>query len=632
MPPPPPLHIQLPPTGEPSYYNQNYILYWNSVGLDLNRLTHSLATLNQTCPQNGPPNSARCLAILHLAIHDAFFSIAKANNPAPPFKIYDTYLGSAAGGPTLPVLPPQAKNARLAVTGAAYTALSLLYAPAMNYSTRATDELKTQLDLALTNFNITAANKVDPSYVYGANIAKVINDYLGLKGPELSQDGYIPKDKRYYFNDEPTNPVRLVPVNVNATEIGDPLKPFHVYHGPFYGDRAKRFAVQSNNHLIADPPVGTATSTSASKAEYVDSVHDVIRMGGAPNLRTTLRTPAQNAAAYFWAYDGANLIGTPPRLYNQMLRVVAWNRQPADSTPTSDATNADFARLFALCNVAMADAGIFAWKEKYKWEFWRPLSGVRQEPTPLGDPFWLSLGAPDTNTNHIHFKPPFPSYPSGHATFGAAGFQAARLYYGFAPNEPDDISFDFVSDELNGINRDNLPAPFDFTHAITDQPGTVRTKVRRHFDSLWEIIFENALSRIWLGVHWRFDAAAAADILVPVAGSAAAPYQTLADGTTAYKDPADIRYETMGPRADRPGLFPVGGIPLGLGIAQEIFDGNLSGTPAALQPTVVMSAAATGDSTPVVVPVKQVNGALEGESNGEVAMMHEGNDKMENGA
>jgi vanadium chloroperoxidase len=616
---PPPLHIQLPPTQELSDYNQNYILYWNYVGLELNRLTHSLASLNQTCPQAGPPNSARCLAILHLAIHDAFFSSLKANE-APPFTVYNTYLGSAAGVPILPVFPgptSASRDARLAVAGAAITALSLLYATATSpsYSTRATDELKKQLDQAVTTSTITALDMGTPSYIYGANISKAINDYLGTKGPELTQAGYMPKDKRYYFNDEPTNPVRLVPKDINKTEPGDELKAVHVYHLPFYGNRAKHFAVQSNTHILADPPVGTATSTNASKAEYVDSVHDVIRMGGAPGLTTTLRTPAQNAAAHFWAYDGANLIGTPPRLYNQILRVVAWNRKPVGSASTSDATNADFARLFALANVAMADAGIFAWKEKYCWEFWRPLSGVRQEPTPLGDPFWLSLGAPDTNTNHIHFKPPFPSYPSGHATFGAACFQAARLYYGYTPNEPDDISFDFVSDELNGISREFLAAPFDHTRPLTDQPGTVRTKIVRHFDSLWECIFENAISRIWLGVHWRFDAAATADILVPASASApAAPYQTLPDGTTAYKDPADIRYETMGPRADHPGqMFPVGGIPLGLGVAQDIFDAGMKGTPAA---------ASNADAF-AAVPVKELNDVPAGESNGEVVVMQE---------
>jgi vanadium chloroperoxidase len=173
-------------------------------------------------------------------------------------------------------------------------------------------------------------------------------------------------------------------------------------------------------------------------------------------------------------------------------------------------------------------------------------------------------------------------YRSGHATFGAAGFQAARLHYKrrdnltFAPDEPDNISFDFVSDELNGINRD-LRQPYDPNLPITDQLGTVRTRVVRRFPSLWAAIFDNAVSRIFLGVHWRFDAFASKDVLASAAPNA--------DGTTAFKAPANIKYVTMGPRADRPGqLYPIGGVPLGIGIANDIFQSNLKPTPVALQP------------------------------------------------
>jgi vanadium chloroperoxidase len=352
---------------------------------------------------------------------------------------------------------------------------------------------------------------------------------------------------------------------------------------------AKRFAVQMTvngeptEHVIADPPVGFGTNDII---EYSDSIRDVIRMGGVQALNTTNRRPDQTAGAYFWAYDGANLIGTPPRLYNQILRKVAFGRKPGSAT--SEATNADFARLFALANVAMADAGIFCWREKYCFEFWRPLSGVRNENSPLGDPFWLSLGAPETNSNEIPFVPPFPSYPSGHATFGAAIFQIARLYYkkrdnlSFALDEPDDICFSFVSDELNGINRD-LNQPYNAGEPITNQPGTVRTRVNRHFPSLWAAIFDNAISRIWFGIHWRFDAFAAQDALV-MCSNPEMPYTVNPDGTTAYRDPDTIRYQTTGPRSDRPGQFPIGGVPLGIGIANDVFCGNLTPTPSEKQP------------------------------------------------
>lgn len=312
---------------------------------------------------------------------------------------------------------------------------------------------------------------------------------------------------------------------------------------------------------------------------YNATVRDEIAEGGAPTLNSTRRTIDQTVGALFWAYDGSNLIGTPPRFYNQILRQLAWDRRPTNADP--EAINADFARLFALANAALADAGVFAWLQKYTYEFWRPLSGIRNDNGPFRDPFWLEFGAPDTNSNRISFKPPFPAYPSGHAVFGAALLQTARLYYKrrdnlkFADNEPDNISFTMVSDELNGINRD-LRQPYDPTRPITDQIGTVRTRVPRTFPSLWAAIFDNAISRIWLGVHWQFDAFGQEDVVQTEIGP---------NGTSVYKSPVDIRYQAVGPRVDRPGqLFPKGGVPLGLGIAQDIFGSNLKPTPPQFQP------------------------------------------------
>ncbi|KAG8626635.1 hypothetical protein KVT40_005580 [Elsinoe batatas] len=186
------------------------------------------------------------------------------------------------------------------------------------------------------------------------------------------------------------------------------------------------------------------------------------------------------------------------------------------------------------------------------------------------------------NRHGISFKPPFPAYPSGHATFGGALFQSIRLYYkrrdnlAFADDEADNISFEYVSDELNGVNRD-LRVPYNPNQPIQEQLGTVRTRVVTKFSSLWEAIFSNAISRIYLGVHWRFDAFAPQDILNS--------NTVLPSGNSDFKDPNQIRYETMGTRADRPGqFFPVGGVPLGIGIANDIFQSNLQPTPAALQP------------------------------------------------
>ncbi|KAI9787293.1 MAG: hypothetical protein M1816_007707 [Peltula sp. TS41687] len=568
--------VVLPPTEEPAEYNSNYILYWNHVALELNRLTHSVAGA-----QTGPPASARALGILHLAIHDAYFAV----RPDPQGSI-TTYLSKDTDDQAYRLPDTQgASDARLAVAAAAITVLGRLYTrPDAGIAFTATDQLSQLLQQLIGGF--PGLDALSSSYRFGIDVGNAMLGLLDIKPnePGFSQGDYRPRPGRYRFKDDPTNPVRLVPVNVN--DPNGPKRAVRIYHAPFYGMTAKRVSVQMTvdghptEHIIADPPVGFGREDIS---EYIDAISDEIRMGGAPGLNATRRTPSQTVGGYTWAYDG----NVSPA-YNQVIRTIAWTRKPSD--PTSESTNADFARFFALVNAAMADAGIFSWQEKYQFEFPRPLTGVREDDSPVADPFFLTLGAPNTNTNSISFKPPFPAYPSGHATFGGAVFQAVRLYYRerddltFAPDEPDNISFDFVSDELNGINRD-LQQPYDPTQPITNQPGIVRTRVVRHFPSLWAAIFENALSRVWLGVHWRFDAFSAKDVYYPSTDPSSL-YRINADGTTAYMDPVNIRYKTTGTRADRPGQqFPIGGVPLGIGIANDIFQGNLKPTPPGKQPT-----------------------------------------------
>jgi hypothetical protein len=159
----------------------------------------------------------------------------------------------------------------------------------------------------------------------------------------------------------------------------------------------------------------------------------------------------------------------------------------------------ELARLFALANVAMADAGIAIWESKYHYDVWRPVTGIRESdegagptgagdgnPATFGDPGFVPLGAPASNLAGPNFTPPFPAYPSGHAGFGAALFQILRRYY-----ETDRLAFTFVSDELNGETVGN--------------DGEVRPFAPRSFASLSEAEEENGQSRIYLGIHWEFD-------------------------------------------------------------------------------------------------------------------------------
>jgi hypothetical protein len=69
---------------------------------------------------------------------------------------------------------------------------------------------------------------------------------------------------------------------------------------------------------------------------------------------------------------------------------------------------------------------------------------------------------------------------------GGALFQTLRRFYG-----TDQIAFTFVSDELNGVTKDNA--------------GNPRPLMPRSFDSLSQAEEENGQSRIYLGIHWSFD-------------------------------------------------------------------------------------------------------------------------------
>jgi hypothetical protein len=148
------------------------------------------------------------------------------------------------------------------------------------------------------------------------------------------------------------------------------------------------------------------------------------------------------------------------------------------------------AQLLALLNVAMADAGISVWEAKFHYRIPRPITAIRSDATKP-DPQWTPLGAPVSNGIMTNLTPPFPAYPSGHATFGGAVFQILHEY--FKTTDTTDTSFTFISDEFNGENY----APGQ------SQP---RPRLPMSFASFTEAEYQNAQSRIFLGIHWQFDA------------------------------------------------------------------------------------------------------------------------------
>ena len=414
---------------------------WNAITNSANALDHTPVASGENRvfgEQLGPGRTSRAFAIIHIAIFDAVNAIAGG---------YQSYTG----------LPPAplgtSKDA--AIAQAAHDALVALFP-----SQTASFDLELAEDLSQIPNGAAKTQGIDLGHRAAAAI-------LALRANDGSQ------------HVEPRVGVDFI----TSDEVGkwrqDPISQIPLALGAYWGT-VKPFVLWSADQFRVPPP------PTLDSLAYTNAFYEVKLLGGDGVVTPTVRTEDQTITGIYWGYDGTPGLGTPPRLYNQITVHIA-------DQMGSNAVK--LARLLALVNVAMADEGIATWKAKYDYQFWRPVTGIREAgPTgagdgnlaTLGDPTFRPLGAPASNLAGPNFTPPFPAYPSGHAGFGAALFQILRNFY-----RTDTIAFTFVSDEFNGMTRDNK--------------GNVRPLVPRSFSSLSEAEEENGQSRIYLGIHWAFD-------------------------------------------------------------------------------------------------------------------------------
>jgi hypothetical protein len=196
-----------------------------------------------------------------------------------------------------------------------------------------------------------------------------------------------------------------------------------------------------------------------TSAAYAEDFNEIKELG---SLTSSTRTADETDAAIFW----------------QDHFLVLWNRIFRTLAVSRNLDIVDSARLFAMENMAAADAYIGSWNDKYYWQFWRPITAIREadtdgNPATEADPTWLPLFHPTT----VVFSPPplvtppFPDHPSGHTCVSGAIVHTLQNFFG-----TDKIAFS----------------------AFSNKSGTTRS-----FDWFSDANKEIIDARVWAGIHFR---------------------------------------------------------------------------------------------------------------------------------
>jgi len=193
-------------------------------------------------------------------------------------------------------------------------------------------------------------------------------------------------------------------------------------------------------------PDGPPRLTSRRYARDYNEVKEI----GEQNSVT--RTDEQSTIARFW-YEGS------PVGWSRIARVVAQSEN-LDSWDT--------ARLLALVDMAMADGFIAGFATKYDFNFWRPVTAIRNGDTDQND-----RTVADPNWSTYLNSPAIPDYTSTHSVLGGAASEVFRRFF-----RHDDIAF-------------------------TTTSGVPFAGITRSFDRFSQAARENGESRIYAGIHFR---------------------------------------------------------------------------------------------------------------------------------
>jgi hypothetical protein len=233
-------------------------------------------------------------------------------------------------------------------------------------------------------------------------------------------DAYRPK----------TRPGVYVPTPITASSMWPNVKPF---------------AMTSPSQFRPQPPI------PLNGEEWAADYNEIKALGG---RTSTKRTARQTEDGQFWLITG-------PASYYPIVRqlVVAKKMDLVDS-----------ARFMALASTAAADAYISVFDAKYHYDFWRPITAIRNadnddNPATERDATWQ----PIDNT------PMHPEYPCAHCITSAAVAAVIEAALGSA----------------------DIP---EVTMSSPTAPGATH-----RWTNVWAYADEVSMARIYAGFHYRFS-------------------------------------------------------------------------------------------------------------------------------
>ena len=320
-------------------------------------------------PANNPLHESRLYAAMHLAVHDALNAIDRRSRPyafATQHPLPGASLEAAVAAAARDVLVPL---------------LEELPEPSRGCVPAAVASVETDYAAAL------AAITDDPRQAAGDSTRARRRGHDPRRA-DRRRRGHTAGRHEYPQGDDPGE-YRFTPG-------------FDFAFAPGWAD-VTPFVLRDSSQFRADPPYEVTTR------RYAADFAEVKRLGGDAVTTPSDRTAEQTEIARFWVESSP----------------LQWNRIARNVSASSRLDPWAQARLFGLLNMALADGYVGSFETKYLYNYWRPVTAIRQaatdgNPHTSADPTWTPLEP----------TPPIPDHDSAHSVEGGAAAEVMRRFFG----------------------------------------------------------------------------------------------------------------------------------------------------------------------------------------------------------